>query len=88
MVYIVTYDLRQPTQRYDELLRLIKDCAHWARLGQSSYLVVSDLTAVQLRDKFKSALDGNDRLYVGAVKTPAAWTGMPDSVTQWIKKEL
>ena len=88
MVYIVTYDLGQPTQRYDELLTLIKDCPRWARLSQSSYLVVSDMTAVELRDKFKTVLDGNDRLYVGAVKTPAAWTGMPEVVTGWIKKEL
>lgn len=88
MVFIVTYDLGQPTRRYDDLLHLIKDCPRWARLTQSSYLVVSDMTAVQLRDKFKSALDGNDRIYVGAVTTPAAWTGLPDVVTKWIKDEL
>ena len=88
MVYIVTFDLGEPTQRYEELVSLIKDGSRWARLCHSSYLIVSDLSAVQLRDKFKVALDGNDRLYVGSIKAPAAWTGMPDSVTKWIKDEL
>lgn len=88
MIYIVTYDLMEPDQKYDKLLDLIKAEPAWARLGGSSYLVDSDETAVALRDKFKLALDSNDKLYVGVAKAPAAWTGMPDSVTKWIKDHL
>lgn len=88
MVYIVSYDLSEPNQRYDELISLIKKDGKWARLGFSSYLVVSDATAVELRDRYKTALDGNDKLYVGQVKTPAAWCGMSDRVSQWIKENL
>lgn len=88
MIYIVTYDLSQPGQNYDKLLNLIKAEMDWARLGGSSYLVESNSTAVALRDKYKAALDSNDQLYVGAVSSPAAWTGMPNDVTEWIKKKL
>ena len=87
-VYIVTYELRPPAQRYDELQTLIKSEGKWARLGQSSYLVISNKTAVQLRDKFKTVLDGNDNIFVGKVIAPAAWAGMPDKVTEWIIKAL
>lgn len=52
------------------------------------YLVDSDETAVGLRDKLKAALDNNDQLYVGCVKAPAAWTGMPAEVSKWIKEHL
>ena len=88
MIYIVTYDLSQPGQNYDKLLNLIKEEINWARLGGSSYLVESNSTSVELRDKYKTDLDSNDQLYVGAVSRPAAWIGMPDDVTEWIKKKL
>lgn len=88
MVYIVTYDLQEPGQRYSELLELIKACGNWARLGQSSYLIDCQEAAVQLRDKFISVLDRNDKLYVGQVLAPAAWTGMSEDVTKWIKERL
>ena len=72
MIYIVTYDLVEPGQKYDRLLDLIKSEPAWARLGGSSYLVDSDETAVALRDKLKMALDSNDKLYVGVVKAPGS----------------
>lgn len=88
MVYIVSYDLKEPGQRYQELIGSITSCGKWARLGQSAYLIVSGESAVSLRDRFKQFLDSNDQLYVGIVKAPAAWVGMSDNVSQWIKKEL
>lgn len=88
MVYIVSYDLSVPGQRYEELFSLIDKEGAWARLGGSAYLLESNKTAVELRDSFKAALDNNDKLYVGIVNAPAAWTGMPDEVTEWIKKRL
>ena len=88
MIYIVSYDLIEPGQKYEELIELIKQDGKWARLGGSAYLVVSDATAVELRERYKEALNGNDKLYVGRVSTPAAWYGMPESVSKWIKEEL
>lgn len=88
MIYIVTYDLIEPGQKYDDLLNLIKSEPAWARLGGSAYLVDSKEEAVALRDKYKRALDNNDKLYVGIVKAPAAWVGMPEEVSKWIKDHL
>lgn len=89
-VYIVTYDLRTETdsQSYQRLIDLIKEDGVWACLGGSSYLIESDQTAVELRDKFKRVLDGDDMLYVGRVTAPAAWTGYSKEVTEWIKEKL
>ena len=88
MIYIVSYDLSVPGQRYQELSSLISKEGAWARLGGSAYLLESDKTAVELRNIFKAALDNNDKLYVGIVKAPAAWTGMSNEVTEWIKQKL
>lgn len=89
-VYIVTYDLRceQDSQSYQKLIDLIKEEGVWACLGGSSYLIESNHTAIELRDKFKTVLDKNDMLYVGCVNSPAAWTGYSNEVTEWIKAKL
>lgn len=88
MIYIVTYDLVEPGQNYKKLLELIMETHSWARLGGSSYLINSQDTAVQLREKFKRALDLNDKLYVGKVDPPAAWSGYSKDVSDWIKENL
>lgn len=89
-VYIVTYDLRKEasSEDYDKLISLIKEGGVWACLGGSSYLIESNSTAVELRDKFKQALDSDDMLYVGKVSAPAAWRGYSEQVSQWIKEKL
>ena len=39
MIYIVSYDLIEPGQKYEDLIKLIKQDGKWARLGDSAYLV-------------------------------------------------
>ena len=65
-IYIVTYDLRNEStsDSYTRLISLIKEEGVWACLGGSSYLVDSELTPVALRDKYKQALDHDDKLFV------------------------
>lgn len=88
MVFIISYDLCLPGQRYDDLIELIKKEGNWARLGGSAYLLESNKTAVEIRDLLKGALDCNDKLYVGKVTAPAAWSGMSEKVSEWIKNKL
>lgn len=89
-VYIVTYDLDKgsTSEDYSRLVSLIKEEGVWACLGGSSYLVESEHTAVELRNKFKDVLDNNDKLYVGVVSAPAAWVGYSKQVSDWIKEKL
>lgn len=89
-VYIVTYDLdkESTSESYTRLISLIKEEGVWACLGGSSYLVESELKAVELRDKFKQVLDGNDKLFVGVVSAPAAWIGYSKQVSDWIKEKF
>ncbi len=87
-IYFISYDLGEPNRKYDELLALIKEESAWARLGGSAYLVKSGKTAVQLRDRLKSVLDIDDKLYVGRAYAPAAWYNLSKEVSQWIKNNL
>lgn len=88
MVYIVSCDLNVPGRRCEALSSLIRREGDWARIGGSAFLLESSKTPVELRDIFKGVLDSNDKLYVGQVATPAAWTGLSKEVSDWIKKKL
>jgi len=87
-VYIISYDLSSPGQNYERVLKAIKANNAWARLGGSSYVVISNNTEVQIRDLIMNEMDTNDKLFVGILKAPAAWYGLGDEVSDWLKKNL
>lgn len=83
-VLIISYDLINPGQNYQDLLARIKKYKNWARLGGSSYLIYTTATPVQVRDYLMKALDSNDKLFVGVAPAPSAWNGLPEEVSNWI----
>lgn len=86
--YIVYYDLTSAGTNYERVLERIKANPGWARLGGSAYVVISDRSAVEIRDEIHSAMNEKDKLYVGVISAPAAWAGMTDEVSEWLKKNL
>jgi hypothetical protein len=84
-VLFVSYDLVNPGQNYERLIKLIKSYPSWARLGGSAYLIYTSETPVQVRDHLQGALDQNDKLFVGVSPSPSAWYGMPEDVSKWIQ---
>ncbi|WP_035795166.1 hypothetical protein [Clostridium akagii] len=64
MVYMITYDLNDPGQKYEDVIKAIKDSStgDWCSYWKSSYLIKSNLTVNQVSDKITQYLDKNDRL--------------------------
>lgn len=87
-VLIITYDLNSPGKNYEALLQRIKTNIPWAKLGGSSYLIITEKTPAQIRDHLKGVLDVNDKLFVSVVNAPAAWTGLSEQVANWIRNNL
>lgn len=87
-VYIISFDLVKPGQNYDKIIELIKQYNVWAKLGTTTYLVQTSHSAVELRDNLKTAIDSNDKLFVGKVTRPAAWSNMSEDVSKWIKEKF
>lgn len=85
-VLIISYDLTNPGQNYEALVKLIKAHGTWARLGGSAYLIFTEATPVSVRDNLKAALDRNDKLYVGVAPAPSAWTGMSEEISNWLQE--
>lgn len=86
--YIISYDLINPGQNYESLIKKIRSYHSWARLGGSAYIIASDEDVVTVRDKLLKVLDNNDKLFVGTIKAPAAWYGLTEEVSDWLKTNL
>jgi hypothetical protein len=84
-LYIITYDLSNPGRNYETLLKKIMAYNDWARLGGSSYLITTAHSAIEIRDNLVQQLDSNDKIYVGLMGNSAAWKGLGDEVSNWIK---
>lgn len=86
--YIISYDLSEPGQNYEDVLDVIQSYPAWARLGGSTYVVLTSDSTVSIRDGLMEIMDSNDQLFVGAIHAPAAWFGLGDEVSDWLKKNL
>ena len=83
-VLIVYYELSAPAANSQRFTQKIKSYEAWARLGNSAYLLYTDMEPVEVRDDLQTVLFARDRLFVGAAPAPSAWRGLPDEVANWI----
>lgn len=87
-VYMVGYDLNSPGQDYSDLIAAIKSYGTWWHHLDSTWIVVTNQTAVQVRDNLLQHMDKNDEILVAAIGAPAAWSGFIEKGSQWLKEEL
>jgi hypothetical protein len=89
--HLIGYDIHPSKgETYDDLFSGIKAIGAWWHHLDSTWLVISDLTAVQIRDRLKAHLPASDdQLLVLTVSGDAgAWWGFNDSGSQWLKANL
>ncbi len=86
--YIANYDLRKPGRDYSSLINAIKSYPDWAHLLESHWGIVSNRSASEVRDHLAQFMDANDGLTVITATTPAAWRGLSDEISQWLKRNL
>lgn len=91
--YFIGFDLNREGSNYSARHKALTDRlsqlfgTYWRNLD-STWIVVSDYTAVQIRDDLKRYLDDNDELLVAVIKAPAAWCGFGKSASDWLHKHL
>lgn len=81
------YDLRKPGSNYNKLYNAIKEYGVWAKITESSWAIVTESTATEIRDNLVSYLDNNDRLFVIKSGHNSAWRNVIAS-SEWFKKHL
>src|SRR5437879_2887807 len=86
--YMVGYDLNRPGQDYKELIAALKLYSSWWHCLDSTWIIVTDHTAVQVRDHLSKFLDQNDEILVATIAARAAWRGFNEQCSSWLKKNL
>ena len=84
------YDLNKAGQDYAGLIADIKQTfpTYWHCLD-STWIVSTDWTTVQLRDWLWSRMDSNDEVFVVDITgKPAAWAGLNDNCSSWLTNNL
>lgn len=86
---LVAYDLSKPEQEYAKLFETLKSQGTWWHGLDSTWLVKTDLSTVELRDALRPFLDANDALLVLDVTNgAAAWAGFPEPVGDWLRANI
>ena len=86
-VYQINYDLRKQKD-YSSLIERIKSCGAWCHPLESTWIVVTNKTAIQIRDYLNVVMDNDDGLLVTRLQGEAAWYGLTHEVSQWIQNNL
>ena len=84
---LIGYDLNRPAQNYEGLIDKIKGYGAWWHHLDSTWLVKTSKTPVQIRDDLVRIIDQNDELLVMDVSGDArAWHGFDASGSKWLRE--
>lgn len=59
-VYLITYDLNSPGQKYEELYETIKSFGGWAHYLTSTWFVYTNLDKKEMSERITNQTDSND----------------------------
>jgi hypothetical protein len=85
---LITYDLITPGKKYTELHDAIKALGSWWHCVDSTWIVKSDFSLVQIRDELKKHVDSNDKLLVLGLSGAGAWVGLDKNCSDWLTNNL
>ncbi len=86
-VYQINYDLRKQ-RNYEGLYERIKAYGTWCHPLESTWVIASNQTAMQIRDNLFQTMDHDDGLLVTRLSTEAAWHGLSEQNGQWLKRQI
>lgn len=91
--YLIIYDLNKEGAAYSATNKTLTDRIKklfptwWHHLDSTS-IVVTEWTAVQIRDDLRKLLDANDELLVVRSGREGAWHGFNDKGAKWLLDNL
>lgn len=89
MLYLVTYDLSQPRQNYDELYEAIKQCStKWWHYLDSTWLIVTNMEIPECVERIHPVMDTDDKLLVIDVTNANRNGWLPKKAWDWIRENI
>lgn len=86
-VYQISYDLRKQ-RNYEALFERIRAYGTWCHPLESTWVIACNQTAEQVRNYLQQAMDADDGLLVTRLLGEAAWYGLNDTASQWLRQQL
>ena len=91
--YLIMYDLNKEGAAYSEANKKLTDRIKakfptWWHHLDSTWIVVTDLDHVQIRDDLRNYIDSDDELLVIKSSGTGAWSGFNDRGSSWLKEHL
>ncbi|AYW50829.1 hypothetical protein C7H83_10285 [Tetragenococcus halophilus] len=87
--YMISYDLSEPGQKYEDVFDAIKSFGSYINLQKSFWLVRSNLTPNQMSNKLENVIDENDSLFIcELVDNYAGQADVGEKEREFIKKEI
>lgn len=90
-IHVVGYDLHpKQGETYGELIEAIKKVgSDWWHCLDSTWLVVSMKSSVQIRDELWRHMKADDQLLVAKYEPhDSAWVGFGGNCGEWLKKNM
>jgi len=84
--YIVSYNLIKE-RNYEKLYDALKSYRTWAKITESTWAIVTNKTATEVRDHLSKFIDEDDRLFVVKSGVASAWRNVRCR-NEWLKKHL
>lgn len=85
-VFSVSYDLHTPGRNYAPLYEGIKKLGSWNHLLESMWLVQTQLSEVDVRDRLRKVVDSNDSIFVVRVVHPWASLNISEDCVAWLRR--
>ncbi len=85
---MIGYDLNRPGKNYPELIEAIKAIGSWWHCLDSTWIVKTEQTAAQIRDRLRPHIDTNDELLVAKLTGEGAWAGFDNQCATWLTNNL
>ena len=82
-IILVTYDLKQPGRDYGPVYDYMKTFT-WCKGLESVWLLDTSTSVTAIRDKLKTLIDGNDKVFVTKLKND--WASVNYYCSDWLNK--
>lgn len=86
-ILMISYDLNQPGQKYDEVHTAIQSLGAWCKYLESAYLVKTSSTIQEAQDLISKHLDPSDKMIICTV-TGEILGWLSEEQWEWIKTNI
>jgi hypothetical protein len=88
-IYVVGYDIHPKVgETYGELVKTLESFGTYWHCLDSTWLIKSELSADQVRNKLWAHMRADDQLLVVTYSRPSAWNGFTGDCHSWLDKNL